>query len=128
MTTLEDICTCEFGPLLGDGRTDSNRCPVHDMTREELVEYAANGWREVAALEARIEELEKRLTETGVRVEDTLDDLSHVLDMLGATEEQLALSRYTLAQARSVASSANLTGHGDGNTGPTAALRGEEER
>ena len=59
MTTLEDICTCEFGPLLGDGRTDSNRCPVHDMTREELVEYAANGWREVAALEARIEALEK---------------------------------------------------------------------
>ena len=59
MTTLEDICTCEFGPLLGDGRTDSNRCPVHDMTREELVEYAANGWREVAALEARVEELEK---------------------------------------------------------------------
>ena len=85
-------------------------------------------WHEVAALEARIEALEKRLTETGVRVEDTLDDLSHVLDMLGATEEQLALSRYTLAQARSVASSANLTGHGDGNTGPTAALRGEEER
>ena len=50
MSTLEDICLCEFGFRLGDGRTDSNKCPVHDMTHSELLEYAANGWREVFAL------------------------------------------------------------------------------
>ena len=87
----------------------------------------ADAYGLIVDLKARIGALEQRLTETGVRVEDSLDDLSHVLDMLGATEEQLALSRYTLAQARSVASSANLTGHGDGNTGPTAAQEGGED-
>ena len=73
MTTLEDICTCEIGPLLGDGRPDSKRCTVHDMTREELVEYAANGWREVAALEARVEALER----IAKIVHDEIGDRTH---------------------------------------------------
>jgi len=50
MSSLEDICLCEFGFRVGDGRTDSNKCPVHDMTHAELLEYAATGWREVIAL------------------------------------------------------------------------------
>jgi len=38
MSSLEDICLCEFGFRVGDGRTDSNKCPVHDMTHAELLE------------------------------------------------------------------------------------------
>src|SRR3972149_4703224 len=54
MSTLEDICLCEFGFRLGDGRTDSNKCPVHDMSHAELLEYAANGWGEAIRLEAQL--------------------------------------------------------------------------
>jgi hypothetical protein len=38
MEKEEKHCTCEWGTL-GQGRMDSNRCLMHDFTREELIEH-----------------------------------------------------------------------------------------
>ena len=52
----EEYCICEWGPL-GTGRMDSNKCPVHDMTIEELLEWGCLGWDTAEQLEAEIERL-----------------------------------------------------------------------
>jgi len=54
---LDALCTCEFGFRLGDGRTDSNRCIVHDMTHEELLMVVAYDRQELEAREATIDNL-----------------------------------------------------------------------
>jgi len=45
----QEYCTCEFGPL-GTGRMDSNKCPIHDMTRDELISWGVYGWHEFARM------------------------------------------------------------------------------
>ena len=70
MSELEKLCTCEFGFRLGDGRTDTNRCMVHAMCREELLMVIAHDQEEDAAsqqtvttLQAQLEALEYMLRE-----------------------------------------------------------------
>jgi len=60
---IEKYCTCEYGPILGDDRMDSNWCPVHDGTKDTVLEWGARGWDEVAALEQQVERLEELLYE-----------------------------------------------------------------
>lgn len=58
MTSIDyqEFCACEWGAL-GTGRIDSNKCPIHDMTRNELISWGVSGWHEVSQLEAEVKRL-----------------------------------------------------------------------
>src|SRR3990167_10708077 len=83
MSELEKLCTCEFGFRLGDGRTDTNRCMVHAMCREELLMVIAHDQEEDAASQQTVTTLQARVEALWLAGHNFLGCVHHARECAG---------------------------------------------